>query len=391
MNTHRSTRRLVPAISALVAAMAASVAVADQVILDDLIVDGSTCTGLDCVNGENFGFDTLRLKENNLRLHFDDTSNSASFPANDWRLIANDSDNGGANVFAIEDASAGRRLFSVEAGAPANSMFIDDGGRVGLGTATPVVEVHVVDGDTPTVRLEQDGSSGFTPQTWDMAGNETNFFVRDVTNGSTLPFRINPGAPTSSLHINPDGNVGVGTSTPDTRLHVYNGDLRIEQTGVGNHASLEFASAATTWVFKQNAVTGRLTFSTVDPEPGAATTGALKFDPSAQENLLRIGFPAGDTVEVNGNLVVNGTDITPDYVFEPDYRLETIEEHAEKMWSAKHLPAMTSAAENEANGVNVVQLQFGVLEELEKAHIYIEQLNNELKEVRKELAALKQQ
>ena len=34
-----------------------------------------------------------------------------------------------------------------------------------------------------------------------MAGNETNFFIRDVTNGSKLPFRIRPGAPTSSIDV----------------------------------------------------------------------------------------------------------------------------------------------------------------------------------------------
>ena len=58
----------------------AAVATKDQVILDDLIVDGSGCVGFDCVNGESFGFDTLRLKENNTRIKFQDTSNSASFP-----------------------------------------------------------------------------------------------------------------------------------------------------------------------------------------------------------------------------------------------------------------------------------------------------------------------
>ncbi len=46
----------------------------DDVIPDDLIVQGSACVGLDCVNGEVFGFDTVRLKENNTRLQFDDTS-----------------------------------------------------------------------------------------------------------------------------------------------------------------------------------------------------------------------------------------------------------------------------------------------------------------------------
>ena len=58
----------------------------DFVINDDLIVDGSACIGFDCVNGESFGFDTVRLKENNLRIKFDDTSVAASFPAH--RLAA---------------------------------------------------------------------------------------------------------------------------------------------------------------------------------------------------------------------------------------------------------------------------------------------------------------
>lgn len=47
-------------------------AYADNVILDDLIVDGSACIGQDCVNGESFGFDTIRIKENNLRIKAQD-------------------------------------------------------------------------------------------------------------------------------------------------------------------------------------------------------------------------------------------------------------------------------------------------------------------------------
>ena len=74
---------------------------ADQQILDDLIVDGSACIGLDCVNGESFGFDTIRLKENNLRIAAVDTSNTASFPSQDWQLVFNDSTNGGTNKFSV--------------------------------------------------------------------------------------------------------------------------------------------------------------------------------------------------------------------------------------------------------------------------------------------------
>jgi hypothetical protein len=74
---------------------------ADEVILDDVIVDGSLCVGQDCINDEDFQFDTLRLKENNLRIGFTDTSSSAAFPTEDWVIVINESNNGGMNFFVI--------------------------------------------------------------------------------------------------------------------------------------------------------------------------------------------------------------------------------------------------------------------------------------------------
>ncbi|MFT5673241.1 MAG: GH25 family lysozyme M1 (1,4-beta-N-acetylmuramidase), partial [Polaribacter sp.] len=87
--------------------------------------------------------------------------------------------------------------------------------NIGLGTDAPVVKLHIADGNSPVLRIEQDASSGFTPQIWDIAGNEANFFIRDVTNGSTLPFRIKPGAPQNALFIAANGNIGLGTATPN--------------------------------------------------------------------------------------------------------------------------------------------------------------------------------
>jgi hypothetical protein len=193
--------------------------VEDQVIADDLIVQGSACVGLDCVNNESFGFDTIRLKENSTRIKFEDTS-VGSFPSNDWQLTANDSASGGANKFSIEDITGAKVPFTVTAGASTNSIFVDSTGRVGFRTATPVLDLHVSTGNTPALRLEQTSASGFTAQTWDVAGNEANFFVRDVTGGSRLPFRIRPGAPTSSIDISADGDVGIGTASPSEKLHV---------------------------------------------------------------------------------------------------------------------------------------------------------------------------
>jgi hypothetical protein len=211
------TRRLAGAALGLGLAWVAPAA-ADQVIADDLIAQSSLCVGLDCVNGENFGFDTIRLKENNLRIHFDDTS-TGTFPATDWRITVNDSASGGASYFAIEDATAGTRPFTVEAGARASALVVAGSGRVGVGTATPVEDLHVLGLDSPTLRLHQAGGP-FDEYRWDVAGNEANFFVRDVTSGSRLPLRIRPGAPTSSLDINSAGNVGLGTGAPGNALDI---------------------------------------------------------------------------------------------------------------------------------------------------------------------------
>jgi hypothetical protein len=263
----------------------------DFVINDDLIVDGSACVGFDCVNGESFGFDTIRLKENNLRIKFDDTSTIASYPRNDWQLTANDSANGGAGKFSIDDISNSRTPFTVEANARNHSLYVDDGGRIGNRTATPSTEIHSIDGDTPTLRLQQDGSSGFAPQTWDVAGNETNFFIRDVTNGSRLPFRIRPGAPSSSVFIDVDGDVGLGTSSPGFAVHVFR---------TGNNAAFvaERTDGATTFV-NSTATFGQFGTTTNHPLRLLVDTD-VKMTLNADDSLT---MKSGATCSVGGSWI----------------------------------------------------------------------------------------
>lgn len=219
----------------------------DQVIPDDLIVQGSICAGLDCVNNEDFGFDTIRVKENNTRIQFDDTSSSAGFPNNNWQIRANDSGSGGANFLGFVDQGAtgnsetGTIVFAVTAGASANSLRVGSNSKVGLRTATPVLDIHASTTDTPAMRLEQNNSGGFTAQTWDIAGNEANFFVRDVTSGSRLPFRIRPGAPTSSIDISASGNVGILNASPGASL-----DISGNTTILGADDGLTTRTTATT-------------------------------------------------------------------------------------------------------------------------------------------------
>lgn len=297
----------------------------DQVIPDDLIVQGSICAGFDCVNNESFGFDTIRLKENNLRIGFMDTS-VGTFPTNDWELTANDSASGGADRFSITDITGSKTPFTVTAGAPTSSFHMDSTGRVGLRTSTPVLDLHIKTSNTPAMRLEQDGSGGFTAQTWDIAGNEANFFVRDVTSGSRLPFRIRPGAPTSSIDINASGLVGFGTASPTKALHVSrtdgNAQVLVSETSgttairtlmaLTNNGAVRstWANTATgtTWAFDNGNSAGTSSDFSINNignagvefaiSPTGAVT-ALSFTPTSDRNAKR------DIVEVDERAVLD--------------------------------------------------------------------------------------
>ncbi len=348
-------------------------AFADFVVNDDLIVDGSACIGFDCVNGEAFGFDTIRIKENNLRIKADDTSVAASFPRNDWQLTFNDSANGGLSKFSVDDITGGRTPFTIEAGAPTHSLYVDDGGRLGIRTSTPSVEIHTVSGDTPTLRLQQDGSSGFAPQSWDVAGNETNFFVRDVTNGSTLPLRIRPGAPSSAIDISDEGYVGMGTASPDMPVHVFEntggiaGLLHLENNG-GSFIEIE-KTGGDSWVLAfENAAAGRFL---INHSTGGGSVAAFT---DTGDLTLKGGLITGTA----GSCEIG----TPcDGVFRPDeFTVESIEDHASFMWENQHLKAVGPTLKGEP--FNVTRKSTSILHELEVAHIYIEQLNNQIKELK---------
>lgn len=73
--------------------------------------------------------------------------------------------------------------------------------------------------------------------------------------------------------------------------------------------------------------------------------------------------------------------VIADYVFEDDYNLESIEDHANFMFKNKHLPALESIKTFLRSDAPMRREQ--MVEELEKAHIYIYQLNKEIQELKK--------
>ena len=147
----------------------------------------------------------------------------------DWQVRINE---GGVPRFTLVESNPGPSFVDpliIDGASRNNAIRISAGGRIGFGTATPAQELHVVDagaGFGPAIRFQDNNG-----QDWDLEADDTSFAAFDVTNG-TRPFQVEAGGPSYSLHVAATGNVGLGTTVPQAKLHVsgatrLDGDLRV--------------------------------------------------------------------------------------------------------------------------------------------------------------------
>jgi hypothetical protein len=109
-----------------------------------------------------------------------------------------------------------------------------------------------------------------------------------------LPFRVRPGAPTSSIDIAASGNVGIGTAAPTERLHV-NGNVQVEGRIV------ELSDARAKQDFRP--IDGRQVLLLLRAVPintwryRADTTGERHIGPTAQDFFAAFGL-GGDAYHI---------------------------------------------------------------------------------------------
>jgi len=297
----------------------------------------------------------------------------------DWQVRINE---GGVGKFTLVESNPGPSFIDpliIDGGARNNAIRIAAGGLIGLGTATPAHELHIVDagvGFGPAIDFQDDDG-----QTWRLEADDSSFAAFDVT-GVTRPLQIEPGAPDDSLYVQSTGQIGVGTFTPNLDagfgIHIAAASNEFAFLGAGVNPA-GGGSCAFNIGYGGGAAPG-MVFITTRPCGGTEMTRFFVGNTErARADVL--GF------QVFGSLRVNGTGVNvPDYVFRPGFTIESIEEHAESMWKRSHLPALSPGAAD--GGFEVAKTTMGMLEELEKAHIYIEQLNEEAKQKDERTAAL---
>jgi hypothetical protein len=134
-------------------------------------------------------------------------------------------------------AAHAKSAFALDApdGSPANAVFVDNDGKVGIGTLAPTHSVHIAT-PAPTMALQDTDSTG-------TAGGQQVGYIsyRDSTNvergwlGYGTPgsphFSIVNARSGGNIALLPfSGNVGIGTDSPTTKLEVR-GDVKVGASG----------------------------------------------------------------------------------------------------------------------------------------------------------------
>jgi len=196
------------------------------------------------------------------------------------------------------------------------------------------------------------------------------------------------------------GNVGIGTTSPQTRLHLAvqgSGGLRIDGDNTGDVSMLLRNGTVNHYIFSDQSDGNCFDFSSQN-NMAFNTDGANERMRILSTGEVAIGtttVPTGYLVAIDGKLIAEEMRVKPsnfwDEVFETDYDLMSIEEKQKFTKINKHLPSFAPESEIVDEGMDVGKSFADVAKELEEAYLYIYQLNDKMKALEAQLAKLSEQ
>ncbi|MEO9850957.1 MAG: hypothetical protein ABJH72_22360 [Reichenbachiella sp.] len=253
----------------------------------------------------------------------------------------------------------------VQTNLGSKSDFVYKDGDVGVGTSSPGSKLHINSSSSRAIRFTRSGANIFG---YEIGGST--FGLYDFTNNQ-YKWRTGNG---NMLLVEASGNVGVGTSDPDSKIHV---------NSLGSSIIRFTRSGANVFGY----------------EIGGSTFGL--YDYSSSEYKWRTGNGNVFLVETTGSVGIGTTSMGThklavegtigareikveangwsDFVFEKDYELLTLEEVEQHINENGHLPEIPSEADVTENGINLGEMDAKLLQKIEELTLYMINMNKQVK------------
>lgn len=211
-------------------------------------------------------------------------------------------------------------LYAMANSVKAQSVFPTDGTSVGIGTNTPIstVKLHITDGGTGASASElltlqtSYGLSGRKSLTWRDPANITcqidNYYDGTYTNmsfGHLYSAPLGGYQTTDILTLKGNGNVGIGTTSPQTALDVNSGTVVVSGTsssfGSANRIQAELYNPTTTSTVLRSYNRGATIYGDIGiseltrfmVQGSTGNVGIGTTSPSAALQILRTGANSG--------------------------------------------------------------------------------------------------
>lgn len=314
-------------------------------------------------------------------------------------------------------------------------MYLKSNGYVGVGTTNPKDRIDIHGGlrfnGNSSMRLT--GETRSSRSTVVMKGHWDEFEVKGRVlewTGSNLHIGfennhsshyIEMGRKVGALKFMNDetevmrltnGDVGIGTSNPDSRLHVVDtkrvsvrvggpasssdavGDFIIKPSDLGTVNGAQYWS----WSFRTDSWSGNVGDFVLYSNDGSTYISPIIAQSDGDLALVsgagagRFGKVGIGTMDPDEKLTVKGNihaeevkvDLNvpgPDYVFEEDYDLRSLEETKNYISENKHLPEIPSAKEMEENGISLGEMNMLLLKKIEELTLHQIELMERIEEL----------